>query len=378
MKLVYHLASTAVPGGSVRVLYNKIRWFIKKGGYEIIVVTTDQKGAPPFFPFPSQVKCIDLGINYWDDYSRNPISRFFITRKKRRIHRKRLEEVLMREKPDITIAHYPTEAWVAGTIKDGSKKVMEFHNSRFHRLTPNVKGIHRLVAYYRTWQDKRYTKLFDRFVVLTPEDADQWGTITNLSIIPNPIRESGEIAEVYESRLVVAVGRLVPQKRFDYLLEAWAMLPPELRNSWNLRIFGDGQLESSLKQQILRLGIQDSVSILPPSKQIFKEYANSAFLVMSSDYEGLPMVLIEAMSVGLPVVSFDFKCGPRDIIKDGKNGLIVPLGDCVALSGAMAKVMKDNRIRLEMSKQAKSTSEAFLEDAIMDKWVKLFNELSGR
>ncbi len=378
MKLVYHLASTAVPGGSVRVLYNKIRWFIEKGGYEIVVVTTDQKGLLPYFTFPPEVKCFDLGINYWDDYSRNPISRFFITRKKRRIHHKRLEEVLMREKPDITIAHYPTEAWVAGTIKDGSKKVMEFHNSRFHRLTPNVKGIHRLVAYYRTWQDKRYTKLFDRFVVLTPEDADQWGTITNLSIIPNPIRESGEIAEVYESRLVVAVGRLVPQKRFDYLLEAWAILPPELRNSWNLRIFGDGQLESSLKQQILRLGIQDSASILPPSKQIFKEYANSAFLVMSSDYEGLPMVLIEAMSVGLPVVSFDFKCGPRDIIKDGKNGLIVPLGDCVALSGAMAKVMKDNRLRLEMSKQAKSTSEAFLEDAIMDKWVKLFNELSGR
>ena len=96
MKLVYHLASTAVPGGSVRVLYNKIRWFIKKGGYEIIVVTTDQKGAPPYFTFPPEVKCIDLGINYWDDYSRNPISRFIITGKKRRIHRERLAEVLMR------------------------------------------------------------------------------------------------------------------------------------------------------------------------------------------------------------------------------------------------------------------------------------------
>lgn len=378
MKLVYHLASTAVPGGSVRVLYNKIRWFIKKGGYEIIVVTTDQKGAPPYFTFPPEVKCIDLGINYWDDYSRNPISRFIITGKKRRIHRERLAEVLMREKPDITIAQYPTEAWVAGTIKDGSKKVMEFHNSRFHRLASNVKGIHRLVAYYRTCQDKRYAKLFEKFIVLTQEDATQWGDMKNILVIPNPIHDFTEIADVKYSRTVIAVGRLVPQKRFDYLLEAWALLPPELRNSWNLRIFGDGQLESSLKEQILRLGIQDAASILPPSKQIFKEYAKSAFLVMSSDYEGLPMVMIEAMSVGLPVVSFDFKCGPRDIIENGNNGFIVPLGNCGHLAKAMAQVMEDEDLRTKMSLQAKLTSNAFLEDTIMDKWVKLFNELLGQ
>lgn len=375
MKLVYHLSSTAVPGGSVSVLNNKILWFIKKGGYDIVLITTDQKGAPPYFPLPPEVKCIDLGINYGDDYSLNPISRFIITRKKRRTHRKKLADVLTQEKPDITIVHYPTEAWIAGTIKDGSKKVMEFHNSRFHRLTSNVKGIHRMVAYYRTWQDKRFAKLFDRFVVLTPEDAKQWGTMKNLRVIPNPIRESGKIAEVSESRSVIAVGRLVPQKRFDYLLEAWAMLPPELRNSWKLKIFGDGQLESSLKEQITRLGIQDSASILPPSKQIFNEYANSAFLVMSSDYEGLPMVMIEAMSVGLPVVSFDFKCGPRDIIEDGKNGLIVPHGDCKSLSLAMIALMTDDLLRLKMSRNAKLSSKAFSESVIMENWVKLFDEL---
>lgn len=375
MKLVYHLASTAVPGGSVRVLYNKIRWFIEKGGYEIVVVTTDQKGAPPYFTFPPEVKCIDLGINYWDDYSRNPISRFIITGKKRLIHRKRLKEVLMREKPDITIAHYPTEAWVAGTIKDGSKKVMEFHTSRFHRLASNTNSIHRIIAHYRTWQDKQRAKMFDRFVVLTQEDARQWGKMTNLKIIANSVPKTELRANVAESRSVIAAGRLIPLKGFDLLLNAWSMLPSELRSSWQLKIFGDGQLESSLKEQIIRLGIQDSASIFPTSKQIFNEYAKSAFLVMSSDYEGLPMVMIEAMSVGLPVVSFDFKCGPRDIIENGNNGFIVPLGNCGHLAKAMAQVMEDEDLRIKMSLQAKLTSNAFLEDSIMDKWVKLFNEL---
>lgn len=375
MKLVYHLASTAVPGGSVRVLYNKIRWFIEKGGYEIVVVTTDQKGAPPYFTFPPEVKCIDLGINYWDDYSRNPISRFIVTSKKRRIHRKRLKEVLMREKPDITIAHYPTEAWVAGTIKDGSKKVMEFHTSRFHRLASNTNSIHRIIAHYRTWQDKQRAKMFDRFVVLTQEDARQWGKMTNLKIIANSVPKTELRANVAESRSVIAAGRLIPLKGFDLLLNAWSMLPSELRSSWQLKIFGDGQLESSLKEQIIRLGIQSSAEIHPASKDIFKEYAKSAFLVLASSYEGFGMVLVEAMSVGLPVVSFDCKCGPRDIIDNENNGLIIPLGDCQALSLAMTRVMTDDILRIKMSKNATISSKTFSESIIMEKWVKLFDEL---
>lgn len=375
MKLLYHLASTAVPGGSVRVLYNKIRWLTEKGGYEIVVVTTDQKGAPSFFPYPQEIKCIDLGINYWDDYSKNPLSRFFITRRKRQLHRKMLAEILSQEKPDITIAHYPTEAWVAGTINDRSKKIMEFHTSRNHRLSSSVKGIRRFVALFLTMQDKKRAKLFDRFVVLTEEDARQWGKMSNLCVIANSVKETVLNANVIDSHLVIAAGRLIPLKGFDLLIDAWAKLPSKLLESWKLRVYGNGQLESYLKERILQLGIQDSASILHTSKQIFKEYANSAFLVMTSEYEGLPMVMIEAMSVGLPVVSFDFKCGPRDIIEDGKNGLIVKLGDRQALSEAMAALMSDAQLRMELSRNAKSSSEAFSETVIMKQWIQLFDEI---
>lgn len=96
--------------------------------------------------------------------------------------------------------------------------------------------------------------------------------------------------------------------------------------------------------------LQDTIRINRPTKQIGDEYVRSSMLVMSSNYEGFPMVMIEAMACGLPVVSFDYKCGPKDIIKDGENGLLVRNGDIQALADAMMKVMVDLEYRKRLSK----------------------------
>ena len=377
MKLLFHLASTAVFGGSVRVLYNKVRWLVDRGGYEIVIVTTDQHGGQPYFDFPASVKMIDLGINYWDDYSKNPLARTWLTLRKQRMHRRKLAEVLRQERPDITFVHYPTEAWVAADIRDGSPKVMEFHTSRYFRLQETPQGLHRLVARYRSRQDRQRAKRFSTVVVLTEEDREQWG-LPGLRVIPNAAPQVNVAADPGRSRTVIAVGRLIPLKRFDQLLEAWAMLPAELRSCWQLKIFGDGHLEEPLKQQALSLGIGDSVQILPSTGDIYTEYANAALLTMTSQYEGLSMVMLEALSVGLPMVSYSFKCGPRDLIDDGENGYIVPLGDVKALSAAMQKLMRDDALRDRMSRAARRKAEAFQEARIMEKWEALFHELTDR
>ena len=97
-------------------------------------------------------------------------------------------------------------------------------------------------------------------------------------------------------------------------------------------------------------------------------------LVMSSHYEGFPMVMIEAMACGLPAVCFDFKCGPRDIITEGENGLVVKDGDIVGLAEAIIKLMKDDELRKRMGENARKVVETYSEEKVMAKWVNLYEE----
>ena len=374
MKLVYCIASVYNPGGMERVLLNKLRWWLRRGDCELLVVTTDQQGRPPFYEFPPEVRMVDLGINYTEDLGRGALAHTLAYLRKRRLHRKALTELLMREKADFVISLFPSESSFIPRIKDGSRKILELHFNKQFRLQYNRKGLMGLADRIRMRMDERLVRRFDRFVVLTRQDAAMWGRLPNLSVIPN-----AAITPPVEHRTgnhrVIAVGRLDYQKGFDRLLDAWALLPEELRKTWHLDIFGQGEWEQLLKDRILQLGIADSARINAPTSRIFEEYAASDFLVMTSHYEGFPMVMIEAMACGVPVISFDFLCGPRDIIAQGLNGVITPEGDIPALAAEMQRLMEDPARLENMSAQARKISEAYSEDAVMGRWNLYFTDM---
>lgn len=359
-----------------RVLLNKLRWFSRQGGYDLTVVTTDQQGRAPFYAFPPDVKMIDLGINYSAGNGRRPIVKIASFFKKRRLHRNRLTALLCEEQADIVISLYPSESSFLPKIKDGSKKVLELHFNKFFRLQYNRHGLLGLADRFRTWQDERIVRRFDRFVVLTQEDAGYWGTLPNLTVIPNAaLHIATEEAHPETSRRVIAVGRLDYQKGFDRLIQAWALLPTSLRDTCHLDIFGQGEWEAMLQAMIVKLGLGTSVQIHRPSSEIFTEYASSAFLAMSSHYEGFPMVMIEAMGCGLPVVTFDYPCGPRDIIRNGENGVIVPEGDCPALAQALEALMRDDGLRARLGNEARKVTETYSEETVMAQWTQCFQKL---
>ena len=368
MKLIYCHADVYNPGGMERVLLNKLQWWVQRGGNELMLVTTDQHGRPPFYEFPPEVRMVDLGINYKDDNGRNPIAKTLGYLRRRKKHRKALTELLMREKPDAVISLYPSESSFIPDIPDGSVKMLELHYNKLFRLQYNRKGLLRLADRIRTRQDEKLVRRFDNFIVLTRQDAEMWGEMSNLSVMPNAAVTMPHVEHRYGNHRVIAVGRLDYQKGFDRLLDAWALLPEALRREWKLDIFGQGEWEEQLKDQIVRLGIGGSAAINEPTNQIFDEYAKSDFLVMTSHYEGFPMVMIEAMACGLPTVSFDFLCGPRDIIANGVNGIIVPEGNLQALSDAMQKLMEHPKLLESMSMQAEGISKTYSQDSIMKRW----------
>jgi len=374
MKLIYCIASVYNPGGMERVLLNKLRWWLRRGDCELMVVTTDQHGRPPFYEFPPEVRMVDLGINYTDDLGRGFFARTLAYFRKRRKHRKALTALLMRERADFVISLYPSESSFIPKIKDGSRKILELHYNKLFRLQYNRKGLMGLADRVRTKLDERLVRRFDRFVVLTRQDAAMWGKLPNLSVIPNAAITQ-TLPHKCGNHRVIAVGRLDYQKGFDRLLDAWALLPEELRKTWRLDIFGQGEWEQMLNEQIARLGIGGSAKINKPTNAIFEEYAASDFLVMTSHYEGFPMVMVEAMACGVPAVSFDFPCGPRDIIAPGLNGIITPEGDIPALAAEMQRLMEDPARLENMSAQARKISEAYSEDAVMARWNLYFTDM---
>jgi len=375
MKLIYCMADVYNPGGMERVLLNKLRWWAARGDCELMLVTTDQNGRPPFYAFPPEVRMVDLAVNYKADKDRNPVAKTLSYLKKRKLHRQRLTELLLRENTDIVVSLFPSESSFIPDIKDGSKKVLELHFNKYFRLQYNRSGLLGLADKWRTRQDEKLVRRFDKFVVLTHEDAANWGPLPNLQVIPNAALEIPQVQHTTGNHRVIAVGRLDYQKGFDRLLAAWVLLPASLRATWRLDIFGQGEWEQMLKDKCVSLGIADSARINKPTNRIFEEYAASDFLAMSSHYEGFPMVMIEAMACGLPVVCFDFLCGPRDIIRPEENGLMVKEGDIPALAAAMQRVMEDPALLERMSAGAKKISQTYSEAAVMAQWEACFKEL---
>lgn len=379
MKILYCHCSLYNPGGMERVLLNKVRWIKENTHWEVVVVTTDQQGRKLFYDFPKGVRFFDLGINYSVDNALPAHQKILSYFRKRKLHRSRLTKLLMRERPDITVSLFPSESSFIPDIKDGSKKVLELHFNRYFRLQYGRKGVLGLADRWRSWQDVKLARRFDSFVVLTEEDKGYWGEMSNISVIPNAAMQLGECHSDVSQPRVIAVGRLDYQKGFDRLIQAWEIVQKDIGcRNWQLDIFGQGEWRDMLQRMIEKAGLDQSAHIHPPTSQIGNEYADSSLLVMSSNYEGFPMVMIEAMACGLPVVSFDYKCGPRDIIDNGINGLLVSNGDIEGLTHAMIKIMGDDAYRKFLSANAKRIVETYSEEAVMAKWIALFSNLIQR
>jgi glycosyltransferase involved in cell wall biosynthesis len=181
-----------------------------------------------------------------------------------------------------------------------------------------------------------------------------------------------------ESRVAVAAGRLnSPQKGFDLLIEAWKPVAAA-HPDWQLRIYGRGHLRAALERQIRDAGLADDVSLMGATRDLGSALAEGSVFVLSSRYEGFGIVLVEAMSKGMAVVSFDCPRGPGEIIEHSRDGLLVPAGDVGALSRAMLDVVGDEERRRALGAAAVEAARRYDPAVVGQDWVRLIDELSPR
>ncbi|MEN3167027.1 glycosyltransferase family 4 protein [Gluconobacter sp. OJB] len=225
----------------------------------------------------------------------------------------------------------------------------------------------------RVWGRRIAARWADDVVVLTQRDTVLWreGTTVRarLTAIPNMAPPVTERLYPSESRLVLAAGRLTEQKGYDLLLRAWRIVEQDPASmGWDLLIRGDGPDRDALLQQAEGL---HRVTIAPAIGGIDADYARAALFVASSRYEGLPMVLLEALSAGVPVVAFDCETGPAEIVRDGETGLLVPPEEPEALAVALLELMRAPERRQAMSEAARLRAAAFQEGPVMARWMEL-------
>lgn len=379
MKIIYCTHSTYNPGGMERVLLNKVTYLSALSGCDVSVVTTDQHQRPSFYPFPEKVRMTDLGINYSEDNDKGTWRKITGYLRKKKEHKRKLTALLEREKPDIVVSLYPSESSFIPEIKDGSKKVLELHFNKFFRLQYGRSGVIGWIDRWRTLQDERIVRRFDKFVVLTDEDKGYWGSLPNLEVIPNAAMTVGDRYSDVMNKRVIAVGRLDYQKGFDRLIRAWNIVQqnPAFQD-WELDIFGQGEWQEMLQQMIYERNLQNTLHINRPTNDIVDEYIQSSLIVMTSNYEGFGMVLVEAMACGVPAVAFDCKCGPKDIIKNGENGYLVTNGDIDGLAEAMMTLMRDEKKRKLFSQNARQVVDTYSEENVMARWISLFTALTDK
>lgn len=374
MKIIYCIAATYNSGGMERVLANKVNWLTRHAGVECVVVTSDQCGRKPFFEFDKRVRHIDLGINYEANNGRGFLNKLIGYPLRQWRHRRRLSALLRREKADITVSMFCNEAALLPDIKDGSRKLLEVHFSRFKRLQYGRTGMWAIADRLRSRGDLRTARRYDRFVTLTREDMGYWPDVPGIEAIPNAVPFEAPAAADLSQRKVLAVGRLSHQKGFDRLIEAWRDAVAA-NPGWTLEIVGSGELHDELKRQIEENGVADSVVMTSGCSDMPAKYREASILAMTSRYEGLPMALIEGQACGLPIVAMDCKCGPRDVVTDGSDGFITPQGDTATFADRLSQLMSDADLRVRMGAEARRQAKRFDPDKIMTRWMEIFREL---
>lgn len=351
MKLLYITNGINGIGGLERVLSIKASYFAEIWGYDVHIITLDECDTKPFYSFSKQMHFHRIftsgrGFKYLKSYIRE------------------INKVVTMVQPDIiSVCDDGLKGvYVPVWIKKGNAALiyerhasMRLNNSRVQALLMKIGGL-----------------LYDRVVVLTQYNLSEW-IGKNQVVIPNPISFIPQEKSCLKEKRIICVGSISHNKGYDLLIEAWRRIASDCLG-WKIDIFGKGDF-SKYQKMIDDYHLNDSIHFCGPTRNVQNEMLNSSFLVLPSRSEGFGMVLIEAMACGLPCISFDCPCGPRDIIENGVNGILVPPENSELLAESIKSIILYPERLKEMSRFTSQTVSKYSIDSVAQVWRNLFINL---
>lgn len=377
MKIVYCTDSICYLGGIQNITITKANG-LAQIGHQVWIIVTDNKYSP-LHPVDPKVQVINLDINYFEDDWK---SKFYVIKSiliKRKKHKKAIAKVLNDINPDVIISTGTSEKNFLPNIRLNSIPIFirEIHNQKGYRLLHARSLFEKIMAIIGNWYDYSWNiNKYDQIVVLTNEDKElNWKNNSKVSVISNPVTFDTNIKTApLTNKKIITAGRLVHQKNYKSLINAWKIVNQK-HPDWQLEIWGDGALKNELSKQINTLGLNNKVLLMGYINDIISRMLQASGCVLSSLYEGISLVLIEAMSCGLPIVSYACQCGPKDLIEHGKNGFLCEVNDETKLAEYICSIIEDEKLRIKMGQASKKKSEEFSIEKIATQWINLFQTL---
>ncbi|NNM46396.1 glycosyltransferase [Knoellia koreensis] len=219
----------------------------------------------------------------------------------------------------------------------------------------------------------RTYRRIDKFLLLTQADADNFTrhNFNNAGAMPNPLWLKAQAAEdIPRSKRLVALSRYDAVKQLDHALRAWARVAPDFPD-WSFELYGDGPMRAELAALIDDLGISDSARLMGPTNDVEGVLRSSRLSVLSSQFEGLPMVLAESLACGVPAVAYDCAPGVSEIITDGVDGFVVPQNHIPGLASALRTLMADEELTARMGAAGHVSARRYDREHVMDRWEDL-------
>lgn len=348
MKIIFVIQSLKHKAGTERVATTLANLFYEKLNMDILIVNRDTDYIDVAYPLNSNIRVIKL--------TGNPVC-FFI----------KLQKTIFIESPDLVFVHNMGKLSLLSSLLIKIK----FKLYSLEHVSNYKKGL------LSRFLDKFFYSRIDKKIVLTNSDLDIYSKWTDNVVKINNLSPYPISSNKYNlfSKKIIAVGRLTKQKNFSALIEAWVLIYKKLPE-WEIEIYGSGE-EFELLENLITDKNLERISLNKPIDDMPSLYMGSSFLVMSSIYEGLPMVLIEAQAFMLPVISFNCPFGPEEIIVNNENGILVENQNIVKLSKAILYLAKDASIREDMAKKSAIYSARYSEDVILKEWHNLlYSEFS--
>ena len=333
MKLLIIHRSFALVGGAERVIIDKAN-YLSQEGHQLMLVSYEQGQHPLPYELDANVQYEDLDCRFFTLSKYSVFERMYHFFRLKRKFKRELHNVINIFNPDVVVLASDWQKLInsvvdaAGTIP----VIAEFHNAYDYIMRKVGVSENSIKKHTSRWYSMRTLKGLRRcakMVVLTESDARCWRQhFDNVCVIPNPVTIYPDVVDDIpkDNGRIIFVGRFNYEKRIDRLVMAFSMIADRYP-MWHVDIFGEGNEKQNLLRLIKKMNLDNRVIIHEPTREIYDEYKRSEMLVLCSEHEARPLVLVEAMSCGIPCVSLDCPYGPREIITDGVDGYLVPLGN---------------------------------------------------